>query len=99
MSKIGKNIIRPIFNPKIIGITLYIKLFLENLLFGALRIRSLKDDPSKCVVCGKPLKEKRFEICIQIPKFDYDCEHDRFYCLDHAIEFLLNYKKRTRGSK
>lgn len=93
------KIFRPILSPKIAGIKLYIQLFLTNLLFGVLRLRSLKDDPSKCATCGKPLIEKRFEILIQIPKLDYEFEHDGLYCLDHAIEFLLNYKKRMRGVK
>lgn len=76
---------------KLLGWKLYIQMFLDYLIFGHLFRKEKTDD--KCKICGKNLSERRFEVSIQRPKLAYSFEYCEFLCLNHAIEYLYNYKK------
>ena len=45
-----------------------------------------------CAICGKSLKDRRFEISIDRPFLDYESEFDKFLCVDHALQTLLKYR-------
>ena len=76
---------------KLLGWKLYIQIFLEYLISGMIFKKEYADD--KCKICGKNLNERRFEVSITRPKLGYSFEFCEFLCLNHAIEYLYNYKK------
>jgi len=83
---------KPFLPAKLLGWKLYIRIFIEYLISGMIFKKVYTND--KCKICGKNLSEKRFEVSIQRPKLAYSFEYCEFLCLDHAIEYLYNYKKR-----
>lgn len=84
---------------RVLKFKLYIQCFLVNLILGHLFRKSWYgkyDKNHTCAVCGKLLKNRRFEVMIDRPLYDYTSEFDNFLCLNHAIEVLLDYKGRER---
>lgn len=76
-----------------VGLLVYIRTFLTNLIWGYF-FRSMSEEVStKCHICGKSLKKRRFEICIDRPGLGYESEYDRFLCVEHAIQILWRYRE------
>jgi hypothetical protein len=80
------------YSVKLLGWKLYIRIFIEYLLSGMIFKKEKTDDV--CKICGKNLSDKRFELSITLPKLAYSFEYCEFLCLDHAIEYLFNYKRK-----
>lgn len=76
--------------PQSVGIILYIRLFLENLIWGYLFKK--EHTTACCQICGKTLEKRRFELSIDRPELEYTSEFDKFLCVDHAIQILLRYR-------
>lgn len=77
---------------KLLGWKLYIRIFIEYLISGMIFKKQYEND--KCKICGKDLNNRRIEISITVPKLAYSFEYCEFLCLDHAIQYLYNYKKK-----
>jgi len=79
-------------NPKTVGIIIYIRVFLMHLIWLYPFKKVSESEHTKCYICGKSLKERRFELSIDRPELDYESEFDKFLCRKHAIQTLLRYK-------
>lgn len=87
---------RVLFPVRLMGLKLYIQCFLVELIFGQL-FRKQKNCDDKCEICGKPLKNKRYEITCQRPEYNYEFEFDKILCINHAIQYLVSKREREEG--
>lgn len=85
------------FPLSMMGFKLYIQTFLTDLILGHLfRKEKNPNDLDKCEICGKSLKNRRFELSVTKPLLEYNFEMCKFLCVNHAIEILLDYKAREQ---
>ncbi|BDI54951.1 MAG: hypothetical protein [Asgard archaea virus VerdaV3] len=79
-----------------VGLLVYIRAFLTNLIWGYLFRSASEEVNTKCHICGKSLVKRRFELCIDRPGLGYESEYDKFLCVEHAIQTLLKYREADK---
>ena len=90
MGKINNRIGYPL---KLLKFKLYVKCFLTGIIWGYI-FKKIGPGNDRCKCCKKILpKERRIELSIVSPVFNYESIFDEFLCRECALVILYNLEE------